>query len=83
MKCALCSNEENLLIQVQAGTGLSLHLCPEHEHLPLFEVAARLAADNKKLRGALESISENSLHRFNCSASMLSDNALEHKNVRC
>lgn len=50
MKCALCNNTDNLLIQVQAGSGLSLHLCPEHENTPLFEVAARLAAENERLR---------------------------------
>lgn len=50
MRCCLCLNEANLLIQVQAGSGLSLHLCPEHEDVPLFEVAARLAAENEKLR---------------------------------
>lgn len=49
MNCALCNNSDNLLIQVQAGSGLTLHLCPEHEDTPLFEVAAMLATKNGKL----------------------------------
>lgn len=53
MKCCLCSNTHNLLIQVQAGSGLSLDLCHEHEDTPLFEVAARLAVENEKLREML------------------------------
>ncbi len=79
MKCALCSNTDNLLIQVQAGTGLSLRLCPEHECMPLFEVAAKLTLENEKLRKTLKEIRENSLTCFNCSASMLAEDALEAK----
>lgn len=50
MRCCLCPNEESLLIQVQAGSGLSLMLCPACEETPIFEVAARLAVENEKMR---------------------------------
>lgn len=54
MRCALCSNEENLLVNVVNDTGLILIFCQDCEDISALEAAARLAAENDKLREQVE-----------------------------
>ena len=50
MRCALCSNTENLLVNVVNDHGLILIFCQDCEDTPTLEAAARLAVENEKLR---------------------------------
>lgn len=54
MKCCLCPNEDSLLIELREGHSLSL--CPIHEGKGLFEVAAKLAVENERLRELVEKL---------------------------
>ncbi len=67
MRCALCSNTDNLLVNVVNDNGLILIFCQDCEDTPTLEAAARLAVENEKLREQVDKmkICENCKHDLN------------------